>query len=447
MFVQNYWFTTLLEHDYPTCPPLMQDITCDVLVVGGGMSGVSCAAALMDKGLDVVLVEKNILGGSSSGRSAGFLTPDSELELSQLVRRFGLQGARAIWEVPVKGIALIKEHVERFDIACDFRRQDSLFVGIGKGGKKDVQDEFDCRRQVGFTDQLIYDRQELEHHIGSVGFTGAVRYSNTYGIDSLQYLQGMKRVLLERGVRVFENTEIRSLEGNTAHGHAGCIKAGQVVVAIDKMTHRFAPLADEVFHAQTFLSISEPLSDADVARLFPGGEEFQMWDSTLVYSYWRLVAGNRLLLGGGSSITTFLPNAWYHADVIDGVHKRFKSHFPFLKDLHFPQYWPGRIDTSRDLLPIIVKDRTNPTVHFIQGVVGLPWASFSGHFVAANILGTATAEDQRYYTYFTDRRRFAFPVWLEKVIGKPALFAMNNGWAKYYQVDKGHEPGYRDNEF
>ncbi len=447
MFVQNYWYTTLLEHPYPVCPPLMKDITCDVLVIGAGMSGVSCAMELMGKGLDVVLVEKNILGGSSSGRSAGFLTPDSELELSQLVRRFGVKGAREIWEVPVRGIELIKGHVERHGITCDFRRQDSLFVGIGESGWKDVRAEYDSRSEVGFTDQVLYDERELEQRVGSVGFTGAVRYPNTYGIDALQYLQGLKRVLLDQGVRIFENTEIRALKGNTAHGHAGTITAAQVVVAIDKMTRTFNPLADEVFHAQTFLSISEPLSDADVARLFPAGEEFQLWDSTLVYSYWRLIAGNRLLLGGGSALTTFLPNAWYHADVINGVHARFRSHFPFLKNLHFPQFWPGRIDTTRDLLPVVVKDPTNPSVHFILGVVGLPWASFAGHFVAENILGTAKADDQRYYEYFSDRRYFKFPVRLQRIMGKPALFALSNGWAKYFQVDRNRRLDFERGEF
>ena len=87
MIVQNWWFTTLLKNEYKICPPLQKDINCDILIIGGGMSGVSAAAEFIDKGFKVVLIEKNILGGSSSGKSAGFLTPDSELELSQLVRK------------------------------------------------------------------------------------------------------------------------------------------------------------------------------------------------------------------------------------------------------------------------------------------------------------------------------------------------------------------------
>lgn len=447
MIIQNWWVTTLLEEKYAFCKPLQEHRKCDVLIIGGGMSGVSAAAAFIDKGLSVVLLEKNILGGSSSGRSAGFLTPDSELELSQLVRRYGLKGANEIWQVPVKGIDLIKQHVERYHIQCDFRVQDSLFLGIGNSGWQDVQDEMKCRERVGFSNQTLYNKQMLDQLVSSTGFTGAVRYTDTYGINPLQYLQGIKKHLQDAQISIYESTEVLKIEGHTAYTHAGSVTAGHIIVAMDKMEHRFNKVADEVFHAQTFLSISEPLSDNELQQLFPSGADLQMWDSTLVYSYWRLVESNRILLGGGNAITTFLPNAWNHEDVISAVHKRFKTHFPFLEHLHFIQYWPGLIDTTRDLLPTIVRDIANPHIHFILGVVGLPWASFCGDFAARNILGEASEDSHKYYEYFTDRRYFALPVWLDNLIGKPLVFALNNGWAKYYQKDTGHLPKEKKNDF
>ncbi len=320
MIVQNWWLTTLLQQKYELCPPLQKDISCDVLIIGAGMSGLSAAAEFINKGLKVVVLEKNILAGSSTGRSAGFLTPDSELELSQLVRRYGLSGANEIWEVPVKGIEYIRKNVAQYNITCDFRIQDSLFLGIGKSGWQDVQDELKCRESVGFTNQELYNQQELPSIITSSGFNGAVRYDETYGINALQYAQGMKTVLREHDIKVYESTEVLKIEDHTAFTHAGSVKAEKIIVAIDKMSASFDKLANEVFHAQTFLSVSEPLSDKEVLTMFPN-DQFQCWDSTLVYSYFRLIDGNRLLLGGGNGPTTFLPNAWYHEDVIAGVHK------------------------------------------------------------------------------------------------------------------------------
>ena len=141
MINQNWWFTTLLVKQFTYCPPLNKDIKCDVLVVGGGMSGISAAAEFLRQGLKVVVIDKNIIGGSSTGRSAGFLTPDSELELHQLVRRYGVEAAREIWEMPCRGIDRLVENIKKFEVECGLLKQDSLFLGLGKSGKEAVVDE------------------------------------------------------------------------------------------------------------------------------------------------------------------------------------------------------------------------------------------------------------------------------------------------------------------
>jgi gamma-glutamylputrescine oxidase len=435
MFIQNWWFTTLLENQYKYCPPLQDNIECDVLVIGGGMSGISAAAALLNKGLRVVVLEKNIIGGSTSGRSAGFMTPDSELELSQLVRRYGIEGAKEIWNIPTHGISLVKNYINEFGIDCDYRIQDSLLLGIGKGGYSVVKEEEEGRKEVGFTNQIVYDESELQKILNCSGFAGGIRYDNTFGFNPLQYLQGMKSVLIDNGMKVYESTEVNKIDGNTVRTDAGTVKAKEIIVAIDKMDTAISSLSKQIYHAQTFLSVSEPLSERQITELYPSGDDFQMWDNTLVYSYWRLIKGNRILLGGGSKATTFTPFMWNHANVISNVHSKFKRHFPALRNLNFIQYWPGMIDTSRDLLPIVVRDQTHSHIHYIQGIVGLPWASFCGDFVVRSIFNEAKGEDLKYYEYLSNNRPFALPMWLSKIITKPVLFALNNAWAKYYQKD------------
>ena len=435
MILQDWWYTTLLAHRYSPCPPLTADIRCDVLVVGAGMSGIMAAAEFIGTGRSVVLLEKNVLGGSSTGRSAGFLTPDSELELSQLMRRYGVAGAKELWEVPCRGIDLIVANVRRHRLECDLLRQDSLFVGIGRDGRAAVAEEVASRRTLGFP-TVQYDEAQLAAVLHGAGYTAAVRYSDTYGIDALQYAQGMKDVLLAHGIRIFESTEVRSIADHTARTHAGSVTAGAIIVAIDKMEPAFSPLAAEVFHAQTFLSISEPLNDAEVRALFPAGEPLQCWDSTLVYTYFRLTGDRRLLLGGGSALTTFMRHAYTSPRIIDGVIAGFRRHFPFLDRLRFIQYWPGLIDTTRDLLPVVVRPEGCDHLHFILGVVGLPWAAFCGSFAARNVLGAASADDHRYYRYFSDRRHFFLSAALDRVLGKPLVFSINNAWAKYRQVDR-----------
>ncbi|MEX2297343.1 MAG: FAD-binding oxidoreductase [Dongiaceae bacterium] len=447
MINQDWWFTTLLVKQFKHCPPLNKDIKCDVLIVGGGFSGVSAAAEFLNKGLSVVMIEKNIFGGSSSGRSAGFLTPDSELELHQLVRRFGTEPAREIWEMPCRGIERIVQAIRKNNIECGLLEQDSLFLGLGKSGKEAVASEFECRESVGFTDQQVYDESELKTVLCAENYTAGIRYTGTYGVNPLLCLQGFKDVFIDNGMQVFESTEMERLDDHTVYTHAGSVTADRIIVAVDKLDKSISPLAGEIFHAQTFLSVTEPLTDKELNLLFPGGTQMQCWDSKLVYSYFRLTGDNRLLLGGGGPITTFLPNAYNKHTIIKTVIADFKSHFPSLRDLSFIQFWPGLIDTTRDLLPMIVKPPTQPHLQFIMGIVGLPWAAFSGSFAARNILGIADEDYKKYYPYFSNRRHFSLPSGLAKIIGKPALFSLTNSWAKFYQVDTNRKPVEMKGEF
>lgn len=433
MLLQNWWYTTLLSARSPIQPPLASDITADIVIVGAGMAGLSAALRLSDLGSRIVLIDRNICGGSTTGKSAGFLTPDSELELSQILRRFGEQGAHELWQVPENGITLMRDTAQTQGINCDLLTQDSLFLANDVSGAKDVHEEAEARRRLKYP-LTEYGAADLAKVIGSTAYKGAVRYPGCYGIDALRYSQGVKRVLLERGVRIFESTEAHAIDGHRVRTHGGSVTAERIIVCADKLRTAFSPYAENVFHAETFLTISEPLTDREVAGLFPG-DPMQCWDTDVVYSYWRLTGDRRLLLGGGSMLTTYARHAVTSPRVADRVIRKFRHKFPALANLEFLQYWPGLIDMTRDLFPTVLRDPDAPWVQFVLGCVGLPWAAFCGDFAARHARSTETQQDHVYYRYFRPDRPFLMPLWSEKILGKPIVFSLNNVWAKYYQRD------------
>lgn len=446
ILLQNWWYTTLLEVHSPINPPLKGDVKADVVIIGAGAAGLSAAHTLMNKGLKVIILEKNICGGSSTGKSAGFLTPDSELELSQLLRRFGKQGAQDIWEVATSGVKMMLDNIDKHKIKCDLLQQDSLFLANDMhGGWEDVQEEARARMQMKYPVNL-YDEKEIPSILGSNEYYGGVRYPDTYGIDALRYAQEMKRVLMENGITIYEASEVVSIKEHTVYTHLGSVTADQIIFCADKLKENITEHYWNVYHAQTFLSISEPLSDKEIMQMFPE-EPMQCWDTDLIYSYYRLTGAGRLLLGGGSAITTYSKNDVRTSYVIDGVITKFKKKYPFLKNLEFIQFWPGRIDMTRDLLPTILRDEKSPWIHFVLGCVGLPWATFCGNFAARHVLNDKAETDHKYYRYFSIDRGFLLPVGLEKIFGKKLVFSLNNGWAKYYQKDKGKEIPYREEQF
>ena len=392
----------------------------------------AAAARFIGTGKKVVLLERNICGGSSTGKSAGFLTPDSELELSQLVRRFGTQGAKDLWEAPVRGVNLMLSLIKSGRIDCDLQRQDSLFLGKGKSGLKDVREEAKARIALGYESE-VYEGDSVRSVIGSPGYSAAVRYKDTYGVDGLRYAQGLKGMLLDNGIDIYESSEVVDLSGHTARTHMGSVTADQVIFCADKLRPELSNYSWNVYHEQTFLSITEPLSQTDLRSLFPD-EPFQCWDSDLIYSYYRLTGTKRLLLGGGSLFTTYAKNDTTTPRVIDHVIGGFRRMFPALTGVKFIQYWMGRIDMTRDLLPTVLKEPQAPWVHHVLGCVGLPWATFCGDFAARQVLAERETGDEKYYQYFNVGRGFMVPLWLEKLLGKRITFPLNNAWAKYRQV-------------
>jgi gamma-glutamylputrescine oxidase len=212
------------------------------------------------------------------------------------------------------------------------------------------------------------------------------------------------------------------------------VTADQIVFCADKLGPELSPYSWNVYHEQTFLSITEPLSRTEQQSLFPS-EPFQCWDSDLIYSYYRLTGSKRLLLGGGSLLTTYAKNDSVTSGVVDHVVAGFRRAFPQLDSVRFIQYWMGRIDMTRDLLPTVLREPGAPWIHRVLGCVGLPWATFCGDFAARQILADRLTGDEKYYRYFDVNRRFLVPIWAEKIIGKRLAFPLNNAWAKYRQRD------------
>jgi gamma-glutamylputrescine oxidase len=91
---ENFWYLARQE-----IGPLRNNLEADVVVIGGGMAGITAAQAFAQKGKKVVLLEAYFCGAGASGKSSGFITPNGEIGLSEFVRRYGVEGGLAIWNL------------------------------------------------------------------------------------------------------------------------------------------------------------------------------------------------------------------------------------------------------------------------------------------------------------------------------------------------------------
>jgi gamma-glutamylputrescine oxidase len=416
-----------IQHASTACKPepLESDATVDAVVIGAGVAGLMCAQALREAGHSVMVLERSTCGGEASGRTSGFITPDSELELGDLVRNEGPEEAKRLWEFVLGGLEAIRGNIEKSGMQCDYQVQDSLFIANDAKGFKIVSEEHTCRTDLGYASKL-YEKADIAGAIGSDAYAGGVRYPGTFGINSYLFCAGMRDMLRKAGVKIHDGTAVTDIcpDGVKARGHR--VKAKSVIVCTDRFLPELGIAPRDIYHAQTFLSVSQPLSDADVARMFPD-KRLMVWDTDLIYQYFRVTGDNRLLLGAASMFYTYDAKARKTPGrIVRKMRNYLENKFPWLKT-ELAYVWPGLIGVSKDFVPVAGRHAQMQNVYFMGGAAGLPWAAALGRYVAEKIGNDRSDMD----TVLRPGRPSAVPSALQGILGPRLSFALAHGYAKY----------------
>lgn len=422
MIFGNWWEKELGKRTIS--PKLSKNLNSEYLVVGGGIAGLHAALYLADKKKKVVLLEKTSCPGSSSAKSSGFLTPASELNFSQIVDKYGEKDAKTIWDIPLNGIKEILNNIKKYKIECELEPQDCLYLSVNKSGDEEVKDERDAHDKAGMF-STYYDSKNLNKIISSNSYSTGLRTYNTYSINSLKYCIGLKKILLKKGVKIFENSEVLKIVGNNAYTRFGSVNAKKIIVCADKMKKRLSKLSRKVYHMQTFLAISEKMSKEQIKSIFPK-EKMMCWDSKLGYNYFRITKDNRLLFG--STYAIFVYSLWEvkFQLLIKLNIRKFEKSFPKLKNVRFISYWAGLIDISKDFMPIVDFDENNKNIFYILGNAGLPWATHLGIYAAKRLLDENAKDSKVYEKYFKAKRKFFISDFIQKFITKILSFLISN---------------------
>lgn len=413
---QVFWYLNTTK-----AQPLTKDISTDVLVVGGGMAGLTAAQAFQEQGRKVVLIEKNYCGSGASGKSSGFITPDSELSLFELQDMFGNEGGKKLWDLISSGVTTIENNIKEYDLDCDYQVQDTLILaGTARAFKNDIQKEYDNRKQSGYTSTL-YSQNEARSVIGSDKYAGGISYGDTFGIRAYNYCLEMKQILQKSGVQIYEETPATHIGEKKVTTPQATITAEHIIVCTDRFEPALSQsLWDKIFHVQTFLMLSTPLSDAQVKTIFPS-KPFMVWDTDMIYNYYRLTGDNRLMLGGSDLFYTYADESHNNARVAKKLIAYGNHHFPEAK-LEFEYIWPGIVGISKDVFPVAGFDEKMPSVYYIAGACGLPVAAALGTHCADRIINNNTEFDD----YLSPYRKFMLGSVTQRILGTRLTFALSN---------------------
>lgn len=418
LFPQDHVFWYLNNPVQPK--PLTHDIATDVLVVGGGMAGLTAAQAFHEKGYKVTLIEKTYCGAGASGKSSGFITPDAELSLFELENILGPEKGRKIWDLISAGGSLIADNIKKYTIDCDYQEQDTLILAnTARAFRNDIEKEYANRQKANYPSTL-YTQNDIRTVIGSEHYKGGISYGGSFGIRAYLYCLGMKEVLKSAGVKIYEETPAIEIHDKKVITPQATIKAEHIIVCTDRFDPAASLLWDKIFHVQTFLMLSAPLSDAQVKSIFPE-KPYMVWDTDMIYNYYRLTGDNRLMLGGSDLFYTYMNESHNNKRVIKKLIAYAQKHFPSAH-LEFEYIWPGIVGISKDVFPVAGFDQKMPSVYYIAGACGLPVAAALGSLCADRIVNNNTEFDE----YLSPYRSFTIGSTMQRVLGTRLTFALSN---------------------
>lgn len=224
---ESYW---LAQSGKPSFPALSSNLTVDVLVVGGGITGVTAALLLRQAGKSVALVEKYSLGRGETGHTTAHLTYMTDTRLTDLVSTFGEDHALASWDAGARAMEQIRSLVTKYNIDCEFRTVPGFLAEATstqdhEDEKERLQKEADLAAKHGFEAAFL----------DSVPVTGrcGIRFANQYKFHPIKYLWALAIIASQEGVQIFENSNVSSFEEDPAQAIIGehTIAYDHVVIA------------------------------------------------------------------------------------------------------------------------------------------------------------------------------------------------------------------------
>jgi glycine/D-amino acid oxidase-like deaminating enzyme/nitrite reductase/ring-hydroxylating ferredoxin subunit len=344
MKTESYWQET--APSIQCFPSLTQDLEVDVVVIGGGLTGITAAYFLKKKGVKVALLERNRFGCCDTGHTTAHLTYVTDERLHHLVKVFGTDAAKSFWEAGMAAIDMIHDNVRELKIDCEFKWVPGFLHASLDGENKNeyasLEKDFEAARGMGFEAALV---EEVPYANGP-----GVRFAHQAKFHPLKYLAPILEFLPGQGSYVFGQTEAGQIDEKPLAVHAGKfkIKCQYVVIATHTpLTGKSSLASATLFQSKLSLYTSYVLGATLPAGIVP---EALFWDTSSPYYYLRVdrKQDHHYLIFGGKDCKTGQEKD--SEKVFEDLEKVFKNYFP---DARIEHRWLGQVVETNDGLPFI----------------------------------------------------------------------------------------------
>jgi glycine/D-amino acid oxidase-like deaminating enzyme len=381
-------------------PSLHGNFDCDVLVVGGGITGALLAFQMSSEGYKTVLIDRGDVAFGSTSATTAMLQYELDRPLYSLMEKLGNTVAVDVYQAGVDAIRSIGALVARLGIDCAYRTKDSVYFARNEKDLRWLQREFHARQGSGL-DVHWLSENDLFSVYGVKGY-GGIRSSAGADLDAYRLAHGlMLHAQLHYDLHVYDHTALAGVEygrqqadARTAGGHM--ISAKRIIYATGYETQAF--MKEKIVDLfSTYVCISEPM-----LQLSRKLDETIFWTTDSPYLYIRATSDNRVLVGGGDEpfINAALRDKAIEekeGELLQGI----KETMPGVEIT--PDFsWAGTFGVTRDSLPYIGPHEDFPHSFFVLGYGG-NGITFS--VLAMKVISDAIAGRQnRFLDYFRFNR-------------------------------------------
>jgi gamma-glutamylputrescine oxidase len=361
--LNNSYYRATANH-FAAQPSLLGDHKADVCVIGGGFTGLSAALAAAEAGYSVILLEAERIGFGASGRNGGQLIPGLRWGMAELLSEFGLERARAIYDIATASLTSVNARVVQHGIMCDLK-PGHFEAAYAPAHYEAMLHELDVlTRDFGHISCEAVPPADVARHIDGGNYHGGV-YERAGGhFHPLNYALGLSTAAVAAGVKIFEQSRVTALTEESlviARTANGSVSAGSAIVGADGWTGDvLTSLVSYTVPIMNYIIATAPLGN--IANLLLPSDA-AIADSRFVLNYFRLSADGRMIFGGGEKYTARPPD-----DIAAFVRKHMIQVFPRLAGVPINYAWGGSVSVTMNRLP-----------HF--GRQGNIWYAhgFSGH--------------------------------------------------------------------
>jgi putative aminophosphonate oxidoreductase len=395
--VISLWLTEALAAGEEDAPRLEGEERADVCIVGGGYCGLWTALRLKehDPSLDVVLVEGNLCGWGPSGRNGGFVL-SWWAKFAKLEHQCGAEEALRLAHASAAAVDELGDFCEANGIDAHYRRDGWLWAATSEAQIGAWDSTLAAIERHGVEAFVRLEPEEVARRAGSPTHLAGVLEPTGATVQPALLARGLRRVALERGVRIFERSPMTRLERSRPPRvvtSGGRVTAEKIVLAMNAWLVQVKELSSSLVVVGSDIVATEPIPE----RLAEIGltDGVAISDSRLLVNYYRTTLDGRIAFGQGGGALAFggRIGSAFHGAPPPGraahVASSFRELYPALADVATPEAWTGPIDRSHTGLPIFGELGGRPDIVFGGGYSGngVGPAYLGGRILASLALG------------------------------------------------------------